>query len=207
MIDRKIGHRKYAELLSAKLLFLAVACALNLIGCAASKDAPPQPTGATSPTPKNAPAPRPVAAAASDVGSDNLTLQDLSAREERGQTTLLVKFSRPVKEFRHFPLPTPARVVLDVFGDFKQVSQVEIYRIDTSAVATLRVSQVEGGLRLTTDIAAATVPAYTITQEDGGLRIVIGAENPNATARKEVTLVRGGVRADIRAAEGSAPVT
>jgi type IV pilus assembly protein PilQ len=58
-------------------------------------------------------------------------------------------------------------------------------------------------LRLTTDIAAATVPPYTISQEDGGLRIVIGAENINAPMRKDVTVLRGGVRADIRAPEAS----
>jgi type IV pilus assembly protein PilQ len=101
----------------------------------------------------------------------------------------------------------PARIVLDIFGSAKQPGRAEIFRVDTSTVATMRVSQVEGGLRLTTDIAAATVPAYTIMQEDGGLRIVIGAENPNATARKEATLVRAGVRGDIRATDASATST
>jgi type IV pilus assembly protein PilQ len=124
-------------------------------------------------------------------------------RDARGQTTLLVKFSQPIKEFRHFPLPAPARIVLDVFGNPKQQGQSDIYRIDTSAVSTLRVSPAESGLRLTTDIAAATVPPYTISQEDGGLRIVIGAENINAPMRKDVTVLRGGVRADIRAPEAS----
>ncbi|MGH7815852.1 MAG: secretin N-terminal domain-containing protein, partial [Candidatus Binatia bacterium] len=128
-------------------------------------------------------------------------------RDERGQTTLIVKFSQPVTQYRHFPLSVPARIVLDIFGDAKQPGQAELYRIDTSAVATLRVNQVEGGLRLTTDIAAATVPTYTITQEDGGLRIVIGAENPNAPMRKDATVVRGGVRADIRTAAGSPATT
>jgi type IV pilus secretin PilQ/predicted competence protein len=136
-----------------------------------------------------------------------LILQDLSVRDERGQTTLLVKFSQPVKEFRHFPLPAPARIVLDVFGNAKQSGQSDIYRIDTSAVSTLRVSQAESGLRLTADIAAATVPPYTISQEDGGLRIMIGTENPNAPMRKDVTVLRGGVRADIRAPEASAAGT
>jgi len=51
-------------------------------------------------------------------------------------------------------------------------------------------------------MAAATIPPYTITPEDGGLRIVIGAENPSATARKDVTVIRNGVRADIRTPEG-----
>ena len=105
-------------------------------------------------------------------------------REERGQTILLIKFSQPLSNYRHFPLPNPARIVLDIFGDAKQPGPSETYRIDTSAVATLRVNQLEGGLRLTTDIAAATVPAYSITQDNGGLRVVIGAENPKRQRQK-----------------------
>jgi hypothetical protein len=130
-------------------------------------------------------------------------IQDLTVREERGQTTLLIKFSQPLKNYRHFPLPNPARIVLDIFGDAKQPGPSETYRIDTSAVATLRVNQLEGGLRLTTDIAAATVPAYSITQDSGGLRVVIGAENPSASAKKEVTVVSGGVRADVRSQDSA----
>jgi len=139
-------------------------------------------------------------------------IHDLTVREERGQTILLIKFSQPVTNYRHFPLPNPARIVLDIFGEAKQPGPSETYRIDTSAVATLRVNQLEGGLRLTTDIAAATVPAYTITQDNGGLRVVIGAENPSATAKKDVTVVSGGLRADVRnqdsaKASGKAPGT
>jgi len=116
---------------------------------------------------------------------------------------LLIKFSQPLKNYRHFPLPNPARIVLDIFGDAKQPGPSETYRIDTSAIATLRVNQLEGGLRLTTDIAAATVPAYSITQDNGGLRVVIGAENPSASAKKDVTVVSGGVRADIRSQDSA----
>jgi type IV pilus secretin PilQ/predicted competence protein len=170
----------------------------SMIGCAAS---PEMKTPAQTP-----PAAKSAASTATQkepAAGQTLVLQDLSVREDRGQTVLLVKFSQPVSQFRHFPLPSPARIVLDIFGNAKQTGQTDSYRIDTSTVATMRVSQVEGGLRLATDIAAATVPPYTITPEDGGLRIVIGAENANATARKDVTIIRGGVRADIRG-EGTA---
>ena len=132
-------------------------------------------------------------------------IQDLAVREERGQTILLIKFSQPLSNYRHFPLPNPARIILDIFVESKQTGPSETYRIDTSAVATLRVNQLEGGLRLTTDIAAATVPTYSITQDNGGLRVVVGAENPNATAKKDVTVVSGGVRADVRSVDSSKP--
>jgi type IV pilus secretin PilQ/predicted competence protein len=179
-----------------KTLGLLAACAIfitNMGGCSVSADkkAPSQPAAAKSSASKEVP---------KEPGA--LTIQDLSVREDRGQTILLVKFSQSVSQFRHFPLPNPARIVLDIFGNPNRSAQAESYRIDTSVVATLRVNQVEGGLRLTTDIAAATAPPYTVTPEDGGLRIIIGTENPSATARKDVTMVRGGVRADIRTPEG-----
>jgi type IV pilus assembly protein PilQ len=192
------GIPKLAKQMAALWILIALACLAS--GCTLSPDTPAPPAVAKSPESQ-------VPAKGTPAGGQVLILQDLSVRDERGQTTLLVKFSQPVKEFRHFPLPAPARIVLDVFGNAKQSGQSDIYRIDTSAVSTLRVSQAESGLRLTADIAAATVPPYTISQEDGGLRIMIGMENPNAPMRKDVTVLRGGVRADIRAPEASAAGT
>jgi type IV pilus assembly protein PilQ len=193
------GNLKLAKQMAALWIFIALACLAS--GCTANTESAPEPAAAKKSSESQVPA------KGTPPGGQVLTLQDLSVRDERGQTTLLVKFSQPIKEFRHFPLPAPARIVLDVFGNAKLSGQVDIYRIDTSAVSTLRVSQVEGGLRLTADIAAATVPPYAISQEDGGLRIMIGTENPNAPMRKDVTVLRGGVRADIRAPEASAAGT
>ena len=175
------------------LLAAGVILITNMGGCSASADkkTPNPPAAAKTSAPKDV---------SKEPGA--LIIQDLSVREDRGQTILRVKFSQSVSQFRHFPLPSPARIVLDIFGNPNRPAQAESYRIDTSTVATLRVNQVEGGLRLTTDIAAATVPPYTITPDDGGLRIVIGAENPAATAKKDVTIIRNGVRADIRTPEG-----
>jgi type IV pilus assembly protein PilQ len=179
------------------LLAAGVICITNMVGCSVSGDK----TSKEPPALKSPPS----TVVPKDPGAtaQTLTIQDLSVREDRGQTILLVKFSQSVSQFRHFPLPNPARIVLDIFGNPNRSAQAESYRIDTSVVATLRVNQVESGVRLTTDIAAATVPPYTVTPEDGGLRIIIGTENPSATARKDVTMIRGGVRADIRTAESS----
>jgi type IV pilus assembly protein PilQ len=145
-----------------------------------------------------------------DVGATEpkkLTLQDLTVREERGQTILLVRFSQPVVQFRHFPLQNPSRIVLDVFGSANRSSKSDVYRIDTSTVATLRVTESEEGVRLTTDIAAATLPPYTVSTEDGGLKIIIGAEDPKSSRKKDATVLRGGVRADIRADKRSTDAT
>jgi len=197
-------RRDMLGLLTAYIVFIT-----SMTGCSLNpdKDAARQPAATKTAAAQTTPAAKSGASAVASkepgAMGQALTLQDLSVREDRGQTILLAKFSQPISQFRHFPLPNPARIVLDIFGNVKPTGQADSYRIDTSVVATLRVSHVEGGFRLTTDIAAATVPAYTIMPEDGGLRIVIGAENPNATARKDVMIVRGGVRADIRTQEGS----
>ena len=129
-----------------------------------------------------------------------LKLQDLSVLEEGGQTTLSIKFSKPVTEFRHFPLSQPSRIVIDVLSDIKRAPLNESFRIDTHWVGTLRLTGNDSSIRLAMDIAAATVPAYVVTSEDGGLKIVIGAFNANAAPKKELILVKDGVRSDIRSA-------
>ena len=129
-----------------------------------------------------------------------LKLQDLWVREEGGQTTLSIKFSQPLTEFRHFPLSQPSRIVIDILSDIKRASINDSFRIDTHWVGTLRLTANDSSIRLVTDIAAATVPAYIVTPEDGGLKIVIGLFNPNATAKRQAVLVKDGVRSDILSA-------
>jgi type IV pilus assembly protein PilQ len=121
-------------------------------------------------------------------------LEELSVSEERGQTILSMKFSGPVKQYRHFTLGQPSRIVLDVFGESKQLTQVENYRVDTSWVSTLRLSSAEGYLRLVMEISAGTVPAYEINPENGRLKVVIGAVNPQVMIKRELQLVQGGRR-------------
>jgi hypothetical protein len=58
----------------------------------------------------------------------------------------------------------------------------------------------DANIRLTADIAAATVPAYAVTPQDGGLKIVIGLFNASATAKRQTVFVKDGVRSDIRSA-------
>ena len=184
------------------LLLIGTGCVTMSVSCSmnADKDRAAQ-TDAKAPTSsQNQPAAKAPPKEANPALTA-LTLQELSVREERGQTTLLVKFSQPVTQFRHFPLPQPSRIVLDIFGEAKALSQAETFRIETNWVAALRLSATDGSLRLVADIAAANVPPYTITPENGGLKITVGALDPNVVTKKDVTLVRGGRRMDVRAAE------
>lgn len=199
-----IWHRSVGTISASKppllafFVLLLTVMSLGFAGCAAQNDPQVNPQSVAQKPAQPAVTPAP-AVAVTPVQK----IQDLTVREERGQTILLMKFAQPLTNYRHFPLANPARIVLDIFGDAKQPGPSETYRIDTSVVATLRVNQLEGGLRLTTDIAAATVPAYSIAQDNGGLRVVIGAENPSASAKKDVTVVSGGVRADIRSQDST----
>jgi len=128
-------------------------------------------------------------------------LQELSAHEERGQTTFRMKFSMPVHQYRHFPLTQPARVVLDVFGETKGLARVENFRVDTHWVGSLRLSSGEGYLHMVMEITTASVPPYVIEPENGGLKVVIGTVQPGATAKREMQLVQAGQRSGAKVAE------
>jgi len=132
---------------------------------------------------------------------DVFKLQDLVVREGRGQTTFHIKFSEPVTQYRHFTLTQPTRIVLDVFGDVKRRAELKDFRIDTSWVNKLRISSSEGYLRVVAEITAVPAPAYVIEPESDGLKMIIGTINPDATAKKDLQLVKGGKRVDVKVAE------
>jgi type IV pilus assembly protein PilQ len=182
------------------LITTCASFAMVLTGCSVSaekKDIAQPATTATSKSKATTPS---TAARNQNLVVQALNLQELSVHEERGQTALFIKLSQPITQFRHFPLPQPSRIVLDIFTDGKRDSAAEDFRIDTQWVGTLRLTSTDSGTRVVADIAAATVPAYTVSPENGGIKIIVGALDVNATAKKDVTLVRGGVRADIRTA-------
>ena len=131
-------------------------------------------------------------------------LQEFFLHEERGQTTFRMKFSKPVNQYRHFSLTQPARVVLDIYGETKRLAQVESFYVNTHWVGTLRLSSSEGYLRVVMEIAAATLPAYVIEPENGGLKVIVGPVNPQLTAKKDLQLVQGGKRTDVQVAEAKA---
>ena len=203
MKRRQKDSHPVGKIISSLCLSITVACAVSLMGCAMNNETPSKPTPAPAATSQGAPAAK--APATSSTATASQDLQELIVREERGQTTLLIKFNRPVTQYRHFPLPQPARVVLDIAGENKAPTSTDSFRIDTSFVSALRISAGENNLRLVMEIAAATVPAYTISQEDGGLKIVIGAVDANANTKKNVLLVKDGQRLDTRSAQTPAP--
>lgn len=172
--------------------------ALSLSGCAVNPDAASAPAAA-SPAPQAAAANQGAAAKTGSVTAPKANLQELHVREERGQTTVLIKLSRPVTQYRHFPLPQPARVVLDIPIDSSEPASTDTYRIDTSIVSVLRLNSGENNLRFTVEVAAATVPPYTITQEEGGVKIIVGAVDNNVNTKRNVVLVQAGQRMDVRA--------
>ena len=171
---------------------VAIVGLLGWTSCAITKDTSAPPTAKTQPAPQASSSAKPQTSAA-----PTQLLQELSLREERGQTIFLVKFAQPVTQYRHFPLPQPARVVLDILDDTKGSTLAEVFRIDTSVVSAVRLNTSGGNLRIVVEIAAATVPVYTISPEDGGLKIVIGNIDPNVNAKRNAVLVQAGRRVDV----------
>src|ERR1044071_9726723 len=120
------------------LLVIASVVFLGLASCTLVRDVP-------SPSPKVQSAPPPSSAAkppSAIVRSQNL--QELLLREDRGQTILFVKFVQPVTQYRHFMLPQPSRIVLDILDEEKTIIAGDTYRVDTNWVSTLRISANEG---------------------------------------------------------------
>jgi type IV pilus secretin PilQ/predicted competence protein len=173
---------------SALVRISLLAIALALSACAATS------------TPEKAPSGAPAIPAAKPerAPTAGLPVRDLSVREERGQTFLHLKLAQPVTQYRHFTLPQPSRIVLDILNDLKLPGTSELFRVDTGTVSTVRVSSGETNLRVVMEVAAATVPDYTISHEEGSLNIVIGSMDPNINARRNMVLVRDGQRVDVR---------
>ena len=88
-------------------------------------------------TPEKAPpsaAPAIPAAKPEPAPTTGLPVRDLSVREERGQTFLHLKLAQPVTQYRHFTLPQPSRIVLDILDDLKLPAASELFRVDTGTV-------------------------------------------------------------------------
>jgi type II secretory pathway component GspD/PulD (secretin) len=179
---------------------ISLAAILGLASCAFNKETPPQSLPTAKSTMQNSTAAKPTSPIV-----PGQSLQELVVREEQGQTILRVKFVQSVTQYRHFQLPQPSRIVLDILDEVKAAVSGDTYRIDTNWISTLRMSANEGSpLRLVVEIAAATVPPYTISPEDGGLKIVVGSQDPNSGIKRGFTLVKDGKRVEIRTAHSIA---
>jgi type IV pilus secretin PilQ/predicted competence protein len=190
-------------------IILAIGFTINLLGCSMNSEKKSglqttreEPARHAAPLTERPPEPQ---AAVKDQTLERqpFRIQELVAREQHGQTTLQIKFSQPVDRFRHFVLAQPSRIVLDVFGEAQRLGSIESFRIDTNWVSTLRLTSGDGHLRLTAEVAAAAVPSYVVSPDDGGLKIVIGSSDQKVIAKKDVILVTNGKRTDILAAGAS----
>jgi type IV pilus assembly protein PilQ len=180
---------------AARLAVIALAVS-TAAGCSTTSDGPAK-TAMAQPSSQAVPPSKPGGVKPQSPIAGGQSLQELVAHEERGQTTLLVKFAKPVSQYRHFTLPQPSRIVLDILTDPAAPMAAEIFRIDSSLVSVLRVNAGENSLRLVTEVSSASVPAYTISQEEGGLKITVGNPDPNISAKRSAVLLRGGQRVDV----------
>ena len=209
MIHRRVPKGRWFSLDKTSLASLCLGMIFSTLpGCvmgtqgekataAAEVKAAPPPSASTRPEPN------PSKITETTLEQQPFQLRELRVQEERGQVVVRVQFSDPIPQYRHFALTQPSRLVLDVFGEAKQLSQVENFRVDTQWVSNLRLSSGEGYLRLVMEVAAANVPAYVIDPEDNGLKLVLGSLNPQATAKRDLQLVKEGKRSDMPAAKAA----
>ncbi len=175
----------------------AIALLIGLNGCSSVGNRQQNAAGGSAAlTTSSEKSPQASATAAARADIQTLKIQDLSAREEFGQTIIEIRLSSAISQYRHFPLTQPPRIVLDIFGQAVPPAEVETFPVTTALVGTMRVSYGEGYLRLTIETMSASVPAYLITPEGGGLRVVLGTADPKATVKRELVFVKGGKRVD-----------
>lgn len=197
-----LNHVRRASSTLVKLIAmicLAGGLTSGFFGCASTAKEKESTTGGSSAAETRAQAAASVQKEVQDLAS--LKIQDLSVREETGQTVIRLKLSKPIARYRHFPLVQPSRIVIDIFGDIKPQTEVQTFRVMTPLVETLRFSYGEGYARLTADVPGTAVPPYTVTAEDGGLRVVIGTQDAKTSSKQTVDLVKDGTRVDLRTAE------
>ncbi|MFB3062023.1 MAG: hypothetical protein ACE10C_11710, partial [Candidatus Binatia bacterium] len=173
-----VPFMRYREVHWTRLwrLLVVFCLAMGLYSCSAKKVDPrpsQEPAMGSAQSAQQAEAPpmdgKPMESA-SAVGEATLEgsfqLQELRVFEGMAQTTLRIRFSQPVTQFRHFTLTIPSRVILDVFGDVKQMAKEENFRVGTSWVNDLKLSTGKGYYRLVAEINGGTVPHFTVQPDD-----------------------------------------
>jgi type IV pilus secretin PilQ/predicted competence protein len=178
---------------SLSAVCLALALAPALFGCAPTAMNDKDPASAAQNRTPVAQVPQQTAGQPGEA----VKVQDLSVLEEGGQTILTLKLSKGISQYRHFPLPQPSRIMLDIFNDARPADP-ESYRIGTTLVSHLKLNSGDGYSRMTLDIMAGAVPPYLVTPEDGGLKIVIGNADPKIVAKRSFELVKAGKPVDQR---------
>src|SRR5262245_16693133 len=118
------------------LISITTALSAGMPGCNLHRSEPAAETPGTTetgvPTQEvQQPIPGPAPIAEQTLEAQAFRVQELSAREQNGQTIIRVIFSRPVAQYRQFTLGQPARVVLDVFGETQRLPREDSFRIDT----------------------------------------------------------------------------
>ncbi len=186
---------------STFVLMLVLGSSVGLSGCSLS-DRPMK----TEEAPQSA-ASNLAPAQSQGVAPSSQRLQDLIVLEERGQTTLFIRFAQPINQYRHFMLPQPSRIVVDVFDSLKGAAETEIYRLDSNWLSALRITGGESSLRLTLEVAAATVPSYAIEPREGGIKIVVGSIDPSATKKRSSIIVQAGRRLDMGEPQAARPIS
>lgn len=191
-----LGKTNGGKLRAAIVASWFLSFAIGLVSCVSSVSEPP----AESPGKTDAAMRQPQSSEA-----PALQIQELSMRDEAGQTTLILRLSMPVSQFRHFPLTQPSRIIVDIFGGAAVPADLSSFQVSASPIAAVRFSASRDSMRMSIDVSSANVPAYSVVPDAGGLRIVVGTADPKISGSRDLALVRAGKRVDILTAQAEGP--
>ena len=103
-----------------------------------------------------------------------LRLYEIRVAERDGRQALVVELSRPPDAVHDFALSAPARLVVDLAGPISANTASRIYRVDSGALARVRVAVYQGKLRLVADLDG-TVAGAEVEQHGRSVIALLGA--------------------------------
>lgn len=102
-------------------------------------------------------------ASAPGVAPGTLDIREIKLIEDNGQQGLFVKLTRPPAAVTHYTLEQPTRLVIDIAGaEGGGETSAQKYAVQNPLISEVRIARHEGKIRLTLDLAGASVPTYTV---------------------------------------------
>lgn len=128
---------------------------------------PEKPLTPVEPEPTKQAGPQP-----SVVPAGPMTLQDVDITQQADFSQVVIRADRPIKNHKHFFLPNPARLVIDLAGKWQKPSQTR-YEGENKRIKAVRVGNHPEKFRIVLDLTAEAPFRWTISEKSGKLLIII----------------------------------
>lgn len=135
-----------------------------------------------------------------------LDIREIKLIEDNGQQGLFVKLTQPPAALTHYTLAQPNRLVIDIAGGTGGVqASAQKYAVKNPMIATVRVGQHDGKIRLTLELKGEQLPTYTVNDLNDTVVAFLGEPTGAAQpVREQIVFTRRAV--DVARAAPPPPV-